>query len=386
MSPLAYLLFLALFPQPLQAQDLRAMFFNPSTLDPAFGEVEVEIDVEAPEPVTVDLFVDGARVGSKPTPPFAWTVDVGRENVEHKFKAVIVGRSGVTKSISMSTPAIHIDESMDVNLRQLYVTVSRGSRRVLDLGENEFRVFDNGERQQIVTYERGDVPITAALLIDASESMRGERFESALRGSQTFARGMQELDEAKLVLFSDQILEATPFTNDPSALIDALGGLEASGNTAVNDHLYLALKVLEARQGRRVVVLFTDGADLLSVLPMRDVLWAARRSQALVYWIRLQEQEKAARFATAWRGPDANAAEIADLEKTVRESGGRIASIGSVSEIESAFRSIMDELREQYVIGYYPSEESDDGSWREVEVRVARGDTKVRTRGGYVDD
>ncbi len=386
MTPLAHLLVFALFPQPLHAQDLSVMFFRPSTLDPVFGEVEVEVDVQAPEGVTVDLFVDGARVGSMATPPYVWTVDVGRENIEHRFKAVAVGHSGVTKTTSISTPAIHVDESIDVNLRQLYVTVSRGDRRVLDLDEADFRVFDAGSRQDIVTFARGDVPITAALLLDASESMQGERFEAALRGGEAFAHGMRDLDEAKLILFSDLMLESTPFTNEAVELMAPLRGVEASGNTSVNDHLYLALRLLDVRQGRRVVVLFTDGADLHSVLPMEDVLWVARRSQALIYWIRLEENENSPRFSTSWRDADGNAVEVAMLEKAVRESGGRIEVINRVSAVESAFRGIMDELREQYVLGYYPSRDQNDGSWREVTVDVGHRNLQVRSRDGYVDD
>jgi len=386
MIPIVSLLVLGFFPQPLQAQDLRAMFFQPSTLDPVSGEVAVDVDVQAPEPVTVDLFVDGVRIGSRSVAPYQWMVDVGRENVEHHFKAVAVGRSGVTKITAISTPAIPIDASMDVNLQQLYITAMKNGERALDLVEDEFRILDSGSPQHIVTFARGEVPITAILLLDASESMRGSRFEAALSGSVAFARGMRELDEAKLVLFSDQVLEATPFTHDPAALIAALGGVEAAGNTAVNDHLYLGLKLLEARQGRRVAVLFTDGADLHSVLPMRDVLWATRRSQALIYWIRLQETEAAPRFSTAWRDSDANAAEVAALEQAVRESGGRVATISAASEIERAFRGIMEELREQYVIGYYPSLENNDGRWHHVEVRIDRRGVKVRTRGGYIDD
>lgn len=380
------LLVLALFPQPLQAQDLSVMFFRPSTLDPIAGEVVVEVDVQAPEGVTVDLFVDGARVGSKAVPPYTWIVDVGSENIEHRFKAVAVGHSGVTKTTSISTPAIRVDDSIDVNLRQLYVTVTRGDRRVLDLEESDFDVFDAGKRQEIVTFARGDVPITAALLLDASESMQGERFEAALRGGEAFARGMRDLDEAKLILFSDLMLESTPFTNEPSQLTAPLRGVEASGNTSVNDHLYLALRLLDVRQGRRVVVLFTDGADLHSVLPMSDVLWVARRSQALIYWIRLEEGEPPLPFSTAWRDADGNAVEVAMLEKAVRESGGRIELIHEVSAVESAFRGIMEELRSQYVLGYYPSNDSNDGRWREVEVGVGHRNLDVRARGGYLDD
>ncbi len=375
---------LLLFPTPAFADEMQIMFFRPSTLDPAFGTVEVDVDVQAPEPVTVDLFVDGARVGSLSEPPFVWRVDVGNDNVTHTFKAVAVGRSGMTEIASVETPTVRVDEAVDVNLRQLYVTVSRGDRRVLDLRQGDFEINDAGTRESLVTFARGDVPITATLLIDASESMRGARFDGALRGARAFATGMRELDEAKMILFSDVVLAATPFTREAESLLDPLAGVEAGGNTSINDHLFMALRLLDARQGRRVVVLFTDGADLHSVLDMEDVLWSARRSQALVYWLRL-DSGGGSEFSTAWRDAAGNKRQIELLEKAVKDSGGRIATLDGVEEIEPAFRDILRELREQYVLGYYPSADRDDGTWRNVSVRVSGG-ARVRTRGGYVDD
>ena len=98
----------------------------------------------------------------------------------------------------------------------------------------------------------------------------------------------------------------------------------AGGGTALNDHLYLALKLLDSRQGRRVVVLFTDGADLHSLLSMRDVLWKAQRSQAVIYWIFLREEQKSGppQFATALRGFEDNLEEFRLLRRAVNQSGG----------------------------------------------------------------
>ncbi len=375
---------LGLFPQPAFAEDLRVAFFRPVLGTPVFGEVEVEVDVQAPEPVTVDLFVDGRRVGSKAVAPYVWTVDVGHDNAEHTFKALAIGRSGMTETAELRTEALRVDERVDVSLLQLYVTVTRNGRRVLDLDRNVFRVYDGGTAQHVVTFERGDVPITAALLLDASESMRGARFEAAVRGARAFIGGMRGLDEAKLVLFSDVMHENTAFTQDHEALVRPLHAVEADGNTALNDHLYLALRQLDDRQGRRVVVLFTDGADLHSVLSMDEVLWAARRSQALIYWIRLEDGD-VREFSTAWRNAEANRHELENLEEAVLQSGGRVTRLERVGEIEAAFADIVQELRAQYVLGYYPSVDRDDGAWRKVDVNVRGGGYKVRTRGGYVD-
>ena len=365
---------------------LDVTLLKPFGNEAVFGPIEVEAEVFADDAsiAEVVLFVDGRARGRLEAPPWRFTVDVGQDNREHRFRVVVRSVDGAEAESMVVTPPIQIDDEVAVELQQLYVTaLSRSDERVLDLGETEFRIVDDGERQALVTFARGDVSIAATVLIDSSESMRGDRLDAALSGARAFVEGMRDQDEAKLMLFSDQLLRATPFTSDPAVLLDPLQDVVASGDTSINDHLYLALKLLEARQGRRVVVLFTDGADLNSVLDMDEVLWKARRSQALIYWIRLDEGGgRRSSFATAWRDAEANAQEAEVLEHTVEQSGGRVAVIDNIGAIEGAFRDILAELREQYVLGYYPSTIQNDGSWHEVpRPRVDRPGVRIRARG-----
>jgi Ca-activated chloride channel family protein len=178
-------------------------------------------------------------------------------------------------------------------------------------------------------------------------------------------------------------LAATDFSSRREALIGELDGVEAGGSTALNDHLYAALRLLDERRGRRVVVLISDGADVLSALGIEDVAWKVRRADVLIYWVRLEREPPS--FSSSWRNSDQNRAEWAGLEATVAESGGRIVSLGSIEEIDHVLQDIMTELRDQYVLGYYPSDRRHDGDWRQVRVRVADGRAKVRFRSGYVD-
>lgn len=367
---------------------LDVTLVRPSGMDAVFGVVEVEAQVflEPGEAVVeVSLWLDGELQGRLSSPPWRWQVDVGDGNREHEFKVLARG-SGQEAAARVRTPAIRVDEEVAVELQQLYVTVTDGNRRVLDLEPDNLRVVDNGRPQDLVTFARGDVPLTAVLLMDSSESMRGERLRSALRGARTFIDGMNAHDEAMVMLFADQLVHASPFSQDGDALLRSLDGVEARGNTAINDHLYLSLKLLDARQGRRVVVLFTDGADLHSLLRMEQVLWKARRSQALIYWLQLSEPGSDRSFSTAWRNAEGNRKELDLLKKTVRQSGGKIRSLDGLDQVEPAFRDILDELRQQYVLGYYPEEPRNDGSWRSVNVQIqGRRGLQARTRDGYVD-
>lgn len=389
MKNLSVVLLLAMAALASQASGLEVWFERPRSSEFVFGEVEVLIRAAPEEEVgTVQLMVDGREVALFERPPFRVLVDVGQENVEHEFMALVRSVSGETRSAAVVTPALQIDEVVDLGLQQLYITVTGFKGRVLDLEEEDFRIQDEGRRQEIVTFERGDIPLTATLLLDSSLSMKGDRIAAALRGANEFVEAMKPLDQAMVLLFSDRLLRATEFSEDREMLSQALTDVEAAGGTSINDHLFLALSRLEAVQGRRVVVLFSDGSDVHSVLPMEGVLQKARRSQALIYWIQLRdpgEESEVPEYTTSWRDVEGNRTEFKDLRQAIRESGGRIEVVDSLERLEQAFAGILAELREQYVLGYYPNEANHDGSWRNVRVRLDRPNLDVRTRGGYFD-
>ena len=230
--------------------------------------------------------------------------------------------SGATGADTVVTVPVQITDEMNLKLRALFASVASFGRSNLALEQEDFQIFDNGALQQIVTFGRDELPLTAVLLLDTSESMQGDRLEAVRRGTRAFLDGMKPSDEAMLALFSDRLLRFTPFTSDKKELDSAIASTQAAGGTAVNDFLYLSLKLLDARQGQRVVVLFSDGSDVHSVLPAADVLWKARAGQSLIYWIQLGGKHLS--FTSAWRDFKGNDREFDELEKAVKESGGRI--------------------------------------------------------------
>ncbi len=390
MSSWRILILCALLAVPAMAEPIEVWIEKPRSTKFVFGDVDFEAAVDSAASVAgVEFYLDGRKVAEFINPPYRLLVDVGFDNQEHEFRVVARDINGETASSVMVTSALQVDEVVEVDLQQLYVTVTAGGQRVLDLDQGDFRITDNGKRQEIVTFERGDVPITASLILDSSLSMeKGERLAAALQGAEVFLSGMHPLDRAMVMLFSDRVLRMTEFGETQAELAQALEKVEAVGGTAINDHLFLALSRLEMEQGRRVVVLFSDGEDVHSVLSMSDVIQKARSSQALIYWIFLREpgqDDEVRTYTTSWRDADANLQEAKMLRRAIRESGGRIEVVEDLAELNDAFAGILAELREQYVVGYYPSADHGDGKWHDVKVRVERSGVAVRVREGYID-
>ncbi len=381
---------LAACAMPVAAAEDPAIFLDyPLGLEFVSGPVKIEAGVIGDDPVRIVEFqVDGKPVVRFDRPPYRVIVDVGWENVEHEFTAILRTKGGLEVSSSVRTPRLRMDDELKVELMQLYVTASEGERRRLDLEREDFRIVDDGHEQKIVTFERGEVPVTAVLLLDCSLSMKGDRLEAALAGARVFLDEMAELDRASVMLFSDNLQGSTVFSEQAADLEPALSEVIAAGGTSINDHLFLTLQDLERQQGRRAIVLFSDGADVHSVLGMEHVLEKAQRSSSLIYWIYLAEgagADEVPSYSSSWRDVERNKEEFKLLRRTIRESGGRIQVVQRPEDLAAAFKTIIDELRGQYVLGYYPSHRRNDGGWRNVKVRVREGGVDLRTRNGYTD-
>lgn len=365
---------------------------EPREASSAVGESEIAAEVlSVDEIATVEFLVDGRTVGTLRSPPFRLPVDLGPENVGHRILVIARDTSGNEARDTVTTIPFPISGEVKVELQQLYVTASHKGRNVKRLNQEQFTVFDEGSRQQIVTFAGGDIPFTAVLLIDSSASMSGNRIEAARAGGDAFITGMAELDQVKVMVFSDQLLSTTPFTGSPRILSAGLRAATARGGTALNDHLYAALKLLEHRQGRRVIVVLSDGVDTHSVLSMDKVAATARRSQAIIYWIRLSRHlgdlpgDQGLNISSAWRSPRKYRHQFKLLESTITDSGGRVVGVDSPSDIHPVFVDILEELRGQYAIGYYPSGSDNDGRWHDIRVEVDSPGVDVRTHSGYID-
>ena len=377
---------------PSGAQDIWVSIVEPKHGGFAIGELDIVVEVIAHAEISeVEFHLDGRAIGTLTMEPFRMHVDLGERNIPHRFSVVVRDVEGNAATHAVTTQPVPIAADFEVELQQLYVSVTRDDQRVLDLKREAFAVKDEGDPQELVTFARGDIPFTAVLLIDASASMYGEKIESAIAGAAIFVHGMQDLDQAQVMVFSDQLLSTTPITDSKAVLTAGLSGTEARGGTALQDHLFVALKLLEQRQGRRVLILLSDGIDTHSVLPMDHVFEIARKSNALIYWIRFAhssgdpDADERVNLSSAWKNSDQYSEQREILTQAVHQSGGRIFNVESPNKIRPVFILILEELRDQYVLGYYPDNKRNDGRWHRVKVRVDAAGVHIRAPRGYVD-
>jgi Ca-activated chloride channel family protein len=254
------------------------------------------------------------------------------------------------------------------------------------LGRDDFEILENGKVQKISYFEKeSSTPLSIVLAIDASESvLRDERLEknAARHFVQVLLRDQDELD---LMDFADTVREIVPFTNQKKAIASGLNALQRGDSTALYDAIYLGsdrLASTSAADGRRrVLMLITDGEDTAKGSRYTQALEEAQRAGAMVFSIIIVPVE-----ADAGRNTGGEHA----LIQMANDTGGKYYYVEEPKDLEPAFAKVSDDLRTQYVLGYYAPQEGRDASFRRITVRMKdeglRAKYQLRHRNGYFAD
>ncbi|HEY7411263.1 MAG TPA: VWA domain-containing protein [Vicinamibacteria bacterium] len=270
-----------------------------------------------------------------------------------------------------------------IDVINLNVSVTDGQNHyVTKLAERDFAVFEDGVRQDLTLFTHEDLPISMVLLIDGSASM-DEKLRTAQEAGVRFCKTLRAEDVAQVVQFNDRITALQDFTNDQALLEKAIRRTEATGPTALHNALYVSLKELgkqkrAAELRRRAIVLLSDGEDTASLVDDEQVLELARKSEIAIYSISLQAKRVPERNRMAF-------SQATHLLTTLsRESGGQVYFTNSLSELDTVYDRIAEELRTQYNLGYVSANAKKDGRWRRIVVRVpSRDDLTIRHKIGY---
>lgn len=265
---------------------------------------------------------------------------------------------------------------VEVEAVNLQVTVhdEETGKFVKDLEKSHFRIIEDGVLQQITNFtQETDLPLAIALAVDTSASVKLKlEFEKEAALDFLFSV-MRPSDRALLLEFDSGVTLLHDFTSNPNDLAREINSLKAGGGTSLYDAIYLVSeqKMLD-EEGRKVLVILSDGADVTSRHSFAEALDMAFRSETTVYGI-----------STTRFGADVDHEGDNALKQLVEKTGGQAYFPFSTRDLTKAFETINEELRSQYNIAYVPTNKLRDGRFREVKVEVNKSDVRLRHRKGY---
>jgi Ca-activated chloride channel homolog len=293
-------------------------------------------------------------------------------------------------------PAGQDDDQVDLGTALVNVpfnVTDKKNRHITDVQQSEVQVLEDGQQQEIFSFERLlQTPLTISLLIDTSGSQEatiGIEREAARRFFEKVLRPDRDL--GSVITFSKEVVLEQELTANRTLLERALDRARVSpasafgrggtaptnptaGGTSMNDAVFLASEdVLRREAGRRVIILLTDGFDTTSVYNKEAAIERSWRSEVIIYCIGIGD-------------PGYGGVASGVLDKYAKETGGRTFEPRGIDDLDKAFQEIENDLRQQYVVSYTPSNTTRDGSFRKIEVKLAgetRKDLRIRYRRGY---
>ncbi len=283
-----------------------------------------------------------------------------------------------SRPLLAQTPAETAEPIFSTETRQvpLNVTVTdKNDHLVLNLQESAFQIFENNVLQPIKFFRHEDVPVSLALVIDNSGSMRSKR-QGVEAAALALVKDSNPQDESIVVNFNDEAYLDADFTSDIKVLQSGLERIDSKGGTAMRDAIRMSIDHLhdKAKRDKKVVIVITDGNDNASMVTLDSLVKLAQQDDALIYAIGLLGEEDKSEAAKAKRA----------LKLLVESTGGQVFYPKDVSEVEPIAHQVAHDIRNQYSILYSPVNEKLDGSFRAVKVVVkAPGNPVARTRMGY---
>jgi Ca-activated chloride channel family protein len=318
--------------------------------------------------LTLSYRMRGQDAPSVLSPPQAGTIAQAAQNPTE---------ASATDKSELGVPTFKVD----VKLVNVFVTVlDQNGAPVTTLKKNDFKVFEDGEPQTIAVFHReSQLPLSIVLAVDTSLSTRKD-LPLELVSARRFAHSIvRPIDRLAVYEFSEVVSEVVPFTSDLKLIDRGISRIKLGAATAMYDAIYLGAEALRKREGRKVMVIITDGGDTVSSVSYGEALRAAQQSEAIVYSIVVVP-------IAADAGRDLGGEHA--LVQLSHDTGGRHYYAESIAKLDEAFRQISDELRTQYLLAYYPVQRLANSDFRRIEVRVrteksAADALSIRYRSGY---
>jgi len=330
----------------------------------------------------VDFFVNDIRVGRVEVSPYRLQYTFPEDERVFVIRAVAVGSDRIASS-ELVLDRASISFGSTVNLVTVHATVRDGAGRIIrDLTAGDFRVVEDGVEQEIDQFDFGEVPVSAALLLDQSSSMIGGGIRAERVGAARLVDSLvNEVNRAMVLGFNDRVYMYSDFTHDKDRLVGALSAIDPDGSTALFDTLAETIRKLNRRSGKRALIVLSDGLDTHSAFAYEDVLEYLRQSEPLVYTVGVQLMHEGTELGDASRAVKRG---VEQLRAFADATGGAAYFPLRLEELEEIYGLIADELNSQYAISYYPKNRRYDGAFRTIRVNVpGRVGAFVQVREGY---
>jgi len=343
------------------APDADAYLSGPSTVKAAIEPSDAA--------ALLTFYVDGRQICTLSSPPWECEYDAGPTIVAHQVRAVATLKAGGRLVQTVRTKSIGYAERVDVDVVQVTVTVSDGHGKfVAGVPQSAFHVAEDGRPQKITHFASENVPLELIVAIDISGSMTPAmpKLKTAVK---EFLGAVPARNQVTLLGFNDTIFPVTRSKTDPADRIKAVDRLAPWGSTALYDVILRGVEMLGRQTGRKALIVFTDGEDQGSHATINDVERRLQSSDVTLYMIgqgRGVTMEPLKRI----------------MERLSVPTGGRALFTDSIDELHAAFADLLDELSNQYLLGYQSTNTKRDDAWRKIKVEVD-GHHEVRARQGY---
>ncbi|HEY7307275.1 MAG TPA: VWA domain-containing protein [Bryobacteraceae bacterium] len=280
------------------------------------------------------------------------------------------------------SPGRAIDIRVDTTLVVIPVTVTDAMNRfVLGLDKQDFRVLEDGREQTVKQFAGEDAPLSVGLLVDTSGSM-GWKIEISRAAVGQFLKTMNAQDEAFLIEFNDRASVAVPFTKSTNEIQSSLASVEPQGLTALLDAVHTGIREMKsAKNPRKALLIISDGGDNNSRYTAAEIKTLVREADVQIYAMGVFEPfDYLGLSAAELSGPRL-------LSEISQQTGGRAFAASKADDLPSVATRIGIELRNQYVLAYYPANQERNGKYHKVEVKLEQPKglppLKARWRLGY---
>jgi len=346
-------------------------------LDAAKGVVFVKVAVQSVNggvAKTIDLFLDSKKLASWTAPPYEATIPAAQFANATLLRATAITADGQeANDIRMLKGPQTAVESVRVDVVQLHVSaLDKGGRFVKGLAQGDFSIKEDGKPEELSGFEIAEnLPLTVGLVVDGSGSMEKSLPFVHEASSALFKNLIRSKDQGFVIEFRDKARFLQELTGDSPSLQRAASDTRAEGATALYDAVVLGLYQFRALQGRKALIVITDGDDNRSHVDFDTLLRYARSAEAPIYFL-----------AVGIPLTDFRSRRV--TKQIAEESGGVVFHMSNAEKIGEVTRQIEEELRSQYILAFRSDSPKPPGEYRSVAVAIAKPGVTARTIRGYI--